>query len=142
MELLLDFFKQIGVGSIIGALVGIYFSYILGKKKEIEAHQREKKEDQYKKLLENAIGFWEGWDNDERKKNFMEELYTHAPLYASAEVISCANEFLSSHDSENTNSGKSDMYYSKLVLAIRKDLGVWKKDKLNEEDIKVLKLNK
>jgi len=62
------------IGSIIGLLgiggvIGAYFNHEFEKQKTIELHLRERKEDQYKKFLENLIGFFEGWLNPERKKN-------------------------------------------------------------------------
>lgn len=72
----------------------------------------------------------------------MEELYTHAPLYASSEVIRLANKFLLSfNDKDLLKGGKSDSYYRKLVIAIRKDMGIWEKDKLSKEDIDIQMLN-
>ena len=124
------------------------------KKKEIELHFKERKEEQYKKFLEFLIGFFEGWEGPKRKKEFMRELYTHAPLYASSEVIRLANKFLACFRDKKdlTHGGESDQIYRKLVLEIRKDLNglgfphnlmFWEsgKDNLLEEDINVLKLN-
>lgn len=125
-----------------GGIIGAYFNHLFEKKKEIELHIRERKEDQYKKFLENLLGFFEGWHNKERKKNFMEELYTHAPLYASSEVIRLSNIFLSSfNDKDMSKGGKSDSYYRKLVIAIRKDMGVWERNKLSEKDVDIQMLN-
>lgn len=139
VEMVISVLTLLGVGGIIGA----YSAYLFEKRKVIELQLRERKEDQYKKFLENLIGFFEGWNNEARKKNFMEELYTHAPLYASSKVIRLANKFLSSFKEGNlSHGGKSDSYYRKLVVAIREDLGIWKKDKLKEEDVDVLLLNK
>ena len=128
----------LGIGGILGAFVNNY----LENRREVELRISERKEEQYKKFLENLIGFFEGWHNAEKKANFMQELYTHAPLYASSEVIRLANMFLKSFSKEKLkHGGESDSYYRKLVIAIRKDLGHWEKEPLEESDVDVLKLN-
>lgn len=140
IQLILSFLGILGIGGVIGA----YFSHFFEKKREIELRQRERKEEQYKKFLENLIGFFKGWEDKERQKNFMEELYTHAPLYASSEVIRLANKYLTSFmDRSASQVRKSDSFYRKLVVAIRKDLKVMEKEKekLVEKDVKILKLD-
>lgn len=148
IEVIIPIIGSLGFGGIIGA----YFTQLFEKRREIELHFRERKEEQYKKFLEYLIGFFEGWQGPKRKKEFMRELYTHAPLYASSEVIKLANEFLAcfSQKAYLTHGEKTDQIYRKLVLEIRKDLKghgllqklkFWEKDSLSEEDIKVLKLN-
>ena len=127
----------------IGGVVGAYFNHFFEKKREIELHFRERKEEQYKKFLEYLIGFFEGWEGPKRKKEFMRELYTHAPLYASSEVIKLSNEFLACFRDKKdlSHGGNSDQLYRKLVLEIRKDMGIWKKGELTEKDIDIQKLN-
>lgn len=102
----------------------------------------ERREDQYKRFLENIIGFFEGWENKERQKNFMEELYTHAPLYASDEVIKLSNKYLETFTSKN-DSSERDEYYKELVIAIRNELRKLQSEKtyLTKKDIKILKLD-
>ena len=145
----------ISLVGLLGIIVGAYLNHLFEKKKEIELHFKERKEEQYKKFLEFLIGFFEGWDaNEDHKKEFMRELYTHAPLYASSEVIKLANKFLAcfSDKKDLSHGGESDQIYRKLALEIRKDLNgpgfpqslmFWEKgkDNLLEEDINVLKLN-
>ncbi|MBI3984768.1 MAG: hypothetical protein HY344_02385 [Candidatus Levybacteria bacterium] len=140
------------VGSLgLGGLIGAYLNDRFERNRERELYARERKEDQYKKFLENIIGFFEGWIDKERQKNFMEELYTHAPLYASATVIRLANKFIAAHSSKKPAGGDSDDFYKKLVVAIQKDmkgqtiwhrLKFWEKDNLSEEDISIFKLDK
>src|SRR3989344_2330485 len=105
----------------IGGIIGAYTNHFLEKKREMELRIVERREDQYKRFLENIIGFFEGWENKERQKNFMEELYTHAPLYASDEVIELSNKYLETFSSEN-DSRERDKYYRELVIAIREEL--------------------
>jgi len=140
-ESIIAILSILGIGSIIGA----YINHLLEGKRETQRRIAERKESQYKTFLENLVGFFEGWEDARKKEKFMEDLYTHAPLYASDEVIRLANQFLRSfNDKDLSHGGKSDVYYRKLVLAIRKDLKniLSGKSKLQEDDIDVQKLNK
>ena len=140
IQFILSFLGLLGIGGVIGA----YFNHVFEKKREIELRQRERKEDQYKKFLENLIGFFKGWEDKARQKKFMEELYTHAPLYASSEVIRLANRYLATFKEKGPKQvKKSDSFYKKLVVAIRKDLKTTEKEKLElrEKDIEILKLD-
>jgi hypothetical protein len=137
LETIISILTLLGFGGIIGA----YFTHLFEKRKEIELHFRERKEDQYKKFLENLIGFFEGWEKLETKKEFMRELYTHAPLYASSKVIRLANSYIKSFANKRLSSKERDKLANKLVIAIRKELGVDKKDPLNESDVKRYKLD-
>lgn len=140
-ETILTILGLLGVGTIIGSFI----TYKLESKKESKRIVLENKEKQYKTFLENLIGFFDGWEDVNKKEAFMKELYTHAPLYASDEVIKLANEFLKSfQDMDLERKGKSDTYYRKLVIAIREDLKriLNEKSKLIEDDIDIQKLNK
>ena len=127
----------------IGGVVGAYFNHLFERKWEIEKKLVARKEEQYRKFLENLLAFYEGWSDQDAKKNFMRELYTHAPLYASDKVIRCANEFLRSFEKPDPKvGGKSDVCCRKLILAIRREIKKLNRDKSNleEEDFEVLKL--
>ncbi|MDO8498926.1 MAG: hypothetical protein Q7S44_04020 [bacterium] len=127
----------------IGGISGAYINHFLEKKREIELRIVERREDQYKRFLENIIGFFEGWENKERQKNFMEELYTHAPLYASDEVIKLSNKYLETFSSKK-DKNKRDTFYKELVIVIRKELRNLQGEKtsLTKKDINILKLDK
>lgn len=138
-QTILSILSLLGIGGIIGA----YFNHFFEKKREMDLRIVERREDQYKRFLENIIGFFEGWINKERQKNFMEELYTHAPLYASDEVIKLSNKYLESFSSKK-DSSERDKFYKELVIAIRKELRNLQGEKtdLTEKDINILKLDK
>ncbi|MBI2051211.1 hypothetical protein HYT33_00410 [Candidatus Roizmanbacteria bacterium] len=138
-QTILSILSLLGIGGVIGA----YFNHLLEKKREMELRVVERREDQYKRFLENIIGFFEGWIDKERQKNFMEELYTHAPLYASDEVIKLSNKYLKSFSSKK-DSSERDKYYKELVVIIRKELRKLQGEKtdLTEKDINILKLDK
>lgn len=138
-QTILSILGLLGIGGIIGA----YFNHFFEKKREMDLRIVERREDQYKRFLENIIGFFEGWIDKERQKNFMEELYTHAPLYASDEVIKLSNKYLESFSSKKDSSERAK-YYKGLVIAIRKELRNLQGEKtdLTEKDIEILKLDK
>lgn len=96
LTVVLTLLPSLGLGGIIVAI----FNHYSGKKKEIEQAQRERKEEQYREFLENAVGFFSGWEDRKKKEKFLKELYTHAPLYASGKVIRAANQFVSSLDAK------------------------------------------
>lgn len=127
----------------VGGVIGGYINHILEKKREMELRILERREDQYKRFLENLIGFFEGWENKERQRNFMEELYTHAPLYASDEVIKLSNNYLRTFSTGEEKSSR-DEYYKDLVMAIRNELRSLQGEKscLKGSDIEILKLDK
>lgn len=140
IETILSILGLLGIGGISGA----YFNHFFDKKRETERRIIERKEEQYRNFLENLLAFFEGWIDREKKKKFMIELYTHAPLYASDQVIKLANEFLKSFKEKNLkHGGKSDLYYRKLVLVIRNEIKELNKDEtyLREDDFEVLKLD-
>lgn len=140
LAIILTLIPSLGIGGFIVAV----FNHYSGKRKEIEQKRRENKEKQYKEFLENVIGFFGGWEDGMRKKKFLEELYTRAPLYASGKVIRSANEFVASLNSQGkldlSEDGVTDKCYKRLLVAIREDLDVWKKDTLEEKDIKIFSL--
>ena len=140
VQTILSILALLGIGGVIGA----YFNHFFERRREIERRIVERKEEQYKNFLENLLAFFEGWSNKDKKKKFMNELYTHAPLYASDEVIKLANEFLKSfRDKDLKQGGKSDIYYRKLVLVIRQEIKKLNSEKssLIEEDFDILKLD-
>ena len=129
----------------IGGIVGAYLNHLWERKRELARYIRDRREKQYKACLEGALAHFEGWKDEEGKKQFMRSLYTHAPLYASDKVIRRANKFLDSiNEGDMGIGGKTDIYYRKLVLEMRREikkLGKEKKTKLNEDDIKVSSLS-
>lgn len=136
----------LGVGGIIGTVV----AHKLQQAAEVKMKMRVKKEDQYKSLLNNLLGFFEGWedyavsDKKARKKQFLWEVYTSAPVYASDEVIKLCYDFIESHNKKGTLKGQSDEIYSKIVIAMRKELNkIYGQPDTNllEKDIKVLKVD-
>lgn len=145
LSTLFPLFSSLGLGGVIGTFFGYWFKNKLDENSENRRIVREGKEKQYKDLLSNLLAFFEGWENNSHKKQFMREVYTNAPVYASDDVIKLANKFLESHDSTNPKAGKnSDKLYAELVIAIRKELNKIQGQpdtKLSVTDIKIRKLN-
>ena len=134
-----------GGAAIIGGIIGAYLNHLFERKRELARYVLERREQQYKALLESALSFFEGWENKERKKQFMRSLYNDAPLYASDNVIRISNKFLESFNKGDMSmKGPTATLYRQLALEIRREirtLGKEKKTRLNEDDIKVSTLH-
>ena len=146
METFLQFLTVFGLGGIISAFI----THKLQQSSESKLKMRESKEIQYKSLLNNLMGFFEGWedfavsDKKARKKQFLWEVYTSAPVYASDEVIKLCYEFIECHSNKEKFKKNSDEIYSKIVNAMRKELNKiygQPDTELSENDIKVLKVD-
>lgn len=130
--------------ALIGGVIGYFLKYFLDINGESKRKLRESREKQYRDLLNNLLGFFEGWEDKKQQKQFLQDLYTSAPLYASDEVIKLAHQYADILDRNIPKSPDQALVYPKLVLAIRKELNKIqgdKKTKLTEQDIKVKKLN-
>ncbi len=150
MNEFLSFIGALGLGGIIGGVITTLINHKLQESTESRIRIRESKENQYKSLLTNLMGFFEGWedyeieDKKKRKKQFLWEVYTSVPLYASDEVIKLCYGFIESHNKEGKLKGQSDEIYAKLVIAIRKELNnIYGQPgtELSEEEIKILKID-
>ena len=146
METFLNFLTVFGLGSVIT----VFITHKLKQSSESKIKMRELKENQYKSLLNNLMGFFEGWedyavaDKKARKKQFLWEVYTSVPVYASDVVIRLCYEFIESHNKEGKLKGESDKIYSKIVIAMRMELNKiygQPDTTLSEKDIKVLKVD-
>lgn len=146
LETIISILAVSGIGGVIGSIV----THKLKEHSEKKLHLRESKERQYKDLLTNLLGFFEGWENYEiadskkRKNQFLWEVYTSVPLYASDEVIKLCYKFIEAHNKANKKRDNSDNIYSKIVIAIRKELNSiygQPDSKLSEKDIKVRKVD-
>lgn len=65
VAIILTLIPSLGLGGLIVAV----FNHYTGKKREIEQRKNEIKEKQYKKFLENVIGFFSGWEDRSKKKS-------------------------------------------------------------------------
>jgi len=128
----------------IGGVAGYFIRYSFDQKAEVRRKLRESREKSYQDFLSNLLAFFTGWENEEHKKQFLREVYTKAPLYASDDVIKLAYRFIESHSDIKKNK-KSDEAYAELVLAIRKELREIQKEpktQLKKSQIKIMKVDK
>lgn len=141
--------KDFGIVAVLAGIATVWLTQRWQQKAEMKLKLRESKEKQYKDLLTNLMGFFEGWedyeisDKKKRKKQFMWEVYTSAIVFASDEVLKLCYEFIESHSKSNSNKD-SDKIYAEIVLAIRKELNKiygQPDTQLSKEDIKILKVD-
>ncbi len=101
MNTVLNWINGLGIVAILTVLLNQYLQH----NSETQAKLRESKEAQYKSLLTNLLGFFEGWedyeipgdDKKKRKRQFMWEVYTSAAVYASDDVLKLCYKFIESH---------------------------------------------
>ena len=143
---ILSYISTLGIGGLIGTIFGYWFKDKLAQNAENKRKIREEKEQQYKDLLSNVLAFFDGWENRECQEQFLRELYTSAPVYASDEVIRLSNKFMQGFDKDKPQQAKDrDKIYGQLVLEIRKELNKIQGNpttELSVDDIKIQKLNK
>ena len=131
----------IGVSGIIGYVVKAKLEQNTENKRRI----RDEKEKQYKAFLNNLMGFFEAWKDDALQLQFLWDVYTNAPVYASDEVLRLAYSYIESYDkTKQVDDGKRQLIYARLVIAIRNELnsitGEHESD-LNEREIKIMGLD-
>lgn len=143
---ILSYISTLGIGGLAGTIFGYWFKDKLAQNAENKRKIREEKEQQYKDLLSNVLAFFDGWEDKDCQKQFLRELYTNAPVYASDEVIRLSNKFMQGFDKDKPQLAKDrDKIYGQLVLEIRKELNKIQGNPTTEltvEDIKIQKLNK
>ncbi len=135
INILLAILGGLGVG---GILVKFYENFSTQK-----INRQEKKEKQYKCLLENGVGFLQGkgFDDDQKRNRFMNELYSNALIYSSDEVLLKAIEFIKSLDpQDNTVKNTRDECYKDLIIAVRKEI-YGKKAHISRDQIIFKKIN-
>ena len=141
-QLIVSWIPTLGIGGIIGYWVKAKLEQNAENKRKI----REEKERQYKDLLSNVLAFFDGWEDKDCQRQFLRELYTNAPVYASDEVIRLSNKFMQGFDKDKPQPAKDrDKIYGQLVLEIRKELNKIQGNPATEltiADIKIQKLNK
>ncbi len=136
---------DISIGGIIGILITNWYKNKLEQEAENKRRVREAKEKQYKAFLNNLLGFFDSWKSDVLQLQFMWDLYTKAPMYASDEVLRLAYSYIKSFDSAGkTDDATRQKIYAKLVLVIRDELSRItgeEESELNEEEIKIFGLD-
>lgn len=115
----------------VGGIAGVYITFLLDKKKELEFKQLEQKEKRYKSCLLYMDVFFEpknikylssrqpDIDNAQDVIEYLKAEYHEMLLYASKDVILSVKKFINNPTREN---------FLKTVLSMRQDLWVKKND--------------
>lgn len=150
MDSILNWVKDFGIITVIATLMTAWLTQRWQKKADTQIKLRESREEQYKNLLTNLMGFFEGWEDygmsgnkRQRKKQFMWEVYTNASVYASDEVLKLCYKFIQLY-SNTVDKKQSDKVYAQIVVAIRKELNKIYGEpdtQLSEADITRMKLD-
>ena len=137
-------FVIVDFGAIVGAMVVILLPWFLNEWAKRDFAQRQKKEENYRKLLLHLRYFYRNIDNagiTGYDIDFIEEM-SICWLYSSDDVIKKGNMFLETvKDNSNVSNKDKKEAMGNLVAAIRKDnlhwsLSKWKKTELTGNDFK------
>ena len=120
-------------------IIGFLFQSKAQVKNEKEKNHQEKKEKLYLDLLNNIIGFFEGHENEGKKRQFIHDFNTNARLYASNEVMQKLLIFIEIFDEKNKGKKYPDNPYLSLIQAMRKEAN--KKNTSDKFDFPIKKLN-
>lgn len=154
MDSFLNWLKDFGIIAILAGststLITVWLTQRWQRKAEAQIELRKSREEQYKNLLNNLMGFFEGWEDygmrgsrRKRKKQFLWDIYTNASVYASDEVLKLCYRFIQAHSNPGERK-QTDSIYAQIVLAIRKELNKIYGEpdtQLSEDDIKIMKLD-
>lgn len=148
-DFIISLVSTLGVGTVIGGIVGSAITAWIKNKLDQNSENRRKirglREQQYRDFLNNLVGFFEGWENEDFKKQFIWDINANAPVSASDEVYRLARRFLDSFDEQNKlPEPERQKIYAKLVITIRNELNTMSGEPptdLKEEEITVKRLN-
>lgn len=135
------------LASVIGlsGIIGYVIKDKLEKNAENKRRLRDEKEKQYKSFLNNLMGFFEAWKDDALQLQFLWDVYTNAPVYASDEVLRLAHSYIASYDkTKKMDDAKRQLIYARLVIAIRNELNHIigePESNLSEKEIKIMGLD-
>lgn len=142
---ILEVISVLGIGGLIGGIVTNWINHKLEQNSENKRRIRESREKQYKDFLNNLMGFYKGWEDKSRQKQFIWDVNTNATVSASDEVYRLARDYINSYDkSKSTNEDQRQAIYAKLVITMRNELNKMSGEKhtdLKEEEIKVMQLD-
>lgn len=145
MEALSSLITAFGVGALISGVVVVWLKDKLDKNSEDKRRIRERREQQYKDFLNNLMGFYRGWEDRGRQKQFIWDVNTNATVSASDEVYRLARDYIESFDKyKKVEEGKRQKIYAKLVITMRNELNKMSGEPptdLKEQEIKVMQLD-
>ena len=113
----------------LGSLMVAVLTYWFTKQREREAEWRKEKLAHYKAFIESFSGIIEGDSSPEGHKSFAKAT-NNLLLFAPQSVIAALNEFRHGIRVSNMNRTQQehDRLLAALLLAIRRDVGVWPAD--------------
>jgi hypothetical protein len=113
----------------LGSLMVAVLTYWFTKQREREAEWRKEKLAHYKAFIESFSGIIEGDSSPEGHKSFAKAT-NNLLLFAPQSVIAALNEFRHEIRVSNMNRTQQehDRLLAALLLAIRRDVGVWPAD--------------
>lgn len=130
----------------VGAVITHWIDDKLAQNSENRRIIREHRELQYKDFLKNLMGYYKGWEDKEKQKQFVLDVNTNAIISASDEVYRLAKSYINSFDGSNEQVGEADRQkiYASLVIAMRNELNIMSGENpttLAENEITVMQLD-
>ncbi len=146
MEHFLPLVTAFGLGALISGVVVTWVENKLGQNSENKRRIRERREEQYKKFLDNLVGFYKGWEDEKKQKQFILDVNTSATVSASDKVYRLASYYIGSYDKSKkvVEEAERQRIYAKLVIAMRNELNQLSGEcptHLKEEEIRVMQLD-
>lgn len=145
MQNFVEVISVLGIGGIIGGIIANAVNHKLEQNSENRRKIRESREKQYKDFLNNLMGFYKGWEDKFKQKQFIWDVNTNATVSASDEVYRLASDYINSFDKKkNMDEAKRQKIYANLVITMRNELNKMSGEKptsLKEKEIRVMKLD-
>ncbi len=145
MQSIIEIIPVLGLGGIIGGLITNWINHKHEQNSENKRRIRELREKQYKDFLNNLMGFYKGWEDKNRQKQFIWDVNTNATVSASDEVYRLARNYINSYDKiKKVNEEERQKIYAKLVITMRNELSKMSGEKpttLKEDEIRVMQLD-
>lgn len=127
----------VAVISVIGGILSAAATYLFTQNRDMEVYWQHEKINYYKDFMKSVPEL----DTDNtRKENFclsLSTLYAVAPQYVINSVKKFCDELMV--PKPNISNDKILLSYKKLILDIRKDIGVFKEDKEDTFEVFIIK---
>lgn len=134
-----------GIGALISGVAVAWVNSKLEQNSDSKRRIREVREKQYKDFLNNLMGFYKGWEDKNKQKQFIWDVNTNATVSASDEVYRLARDYINSFDkTKKVDEEERQKIYAKLVITMRNELNKMSGEPstdLKEKEIRVMQLN-
>lgn len=134
-----------GIGALVSGIGVAWLKNKLEQNSENKRRVRERREQQYKDFLHNLMGFYKGWEDRSKQKQFILDVNTNATVSSSDEVYRLARDYVDSYDkTKKIDEQQRQKIYAKLVITIRNELNSMSGEQptdLKEKEIKVMQLD-